>query len=184
MSCPPGIRISLEFKPTDAATRFAIVPNTGAALLLAHEVGAPNFGLTLDIGHLLMAGENPAQSIAMVARAGKLFGLHLNDAHVRLGAEDGLPFGAVNPRSALEVVMQLQRTDYDGHIYFDTFPVAMDPVREAELNIKHFKALWVRAAVLMAPGQLNVLRQQQDGLGVLELLAADEQWAQDSPSAL
>lgn len=69
-----------------------------------------------------MAGENPAQSVALVGQAGKLFGLQLNDAHVKLGAEDGLAFGAVNPTMALELVRWIQRVGYDGHIYFDTFP--------------------------------------------------------------
>lgn len=47
--CPPGVRVSLEFKPTDEATRYSVVPSTGAALLLARDVGRPNFGLTLDV---------------------------------------------------------------------------------------------------------------------------------------
>lgn len=34
-----------------------------------------------------MAGENPAQAVALVGAAGKLFGMQLNDAHVKLGAE-------------------------------------------------------------------------------------------------
>lgn len=38
-----------------------------------------NFGLTLDFGHLITCGENPAQSVAMVGKAGKLFGVQLND---------------------------------------------------------------------------------------------------------
>lgn len=76
-ACPPGVRVSLEFKPTDEATRWAVVPSTGAALLLAREVDRPAFGLTLDVGHLLMAGENPAQSVAMVGAAGRLFGLQV-----------------------------------------------------------------------------------------------------------
>lgn len=63
-ACGPAVRVSLEFKPTDEATRFAAVPSTGAALLLARDVARPNFGLTLDLGHLLMAGENAAQSVA------------------------------------------------------------------------------------------------------------------------
>ena len=45
--CPTGVRVSLEFKPTDPATRFSFVPSTGAALLLARDVDRPNFGLTL-----------------------------------------------------------------------------------------------------------------------------------------
>lgn len=172
-SCPSTVRVSVEFKPTDPATRFAIVPNTATALALAQEVGAQNFGLTLDFGHMLMASENPAQSIAMAARAGKLFGIHVNDAHVRLGAEDGLAFGAVNPLMSLEVVSQLQKSGFSGHIYFDTFPTTMDAVHEAAWNIRKFRSLWRKAAHLSQ--QLAGLSRQQDALGVLQLLEAAEE---------
>jgi hypothetical protein len=117
---------------------------------------------------VLLAGENPAQAIAMVARTGKLFGVHLNDAHVRLGAEDGLPFGSVNPVMALEVVGQLQLSWYTGHIYFDTFPTTMDPVREAEWNVRNFKALWQKSLTLSQT--LLDLVKERDALGVLQLL--------------
>ena len=118
----PQLRVSLEFKPTDENTRWFAVPSTGAALQLVDEIGRPNMGLTLDIGHCLMAGENPAQSVAMVGRKDKLFGVQCNDGYGRLGAEDGLMFGSVNPRMALEFCLWLQKVGYDGHIYFDTFP--------------------------------------------------------------
>ncbi len=42
--------------------------------------------LTLDMGHMLLAGENPAQSVALVGAAGKLFGLQ---ASRRCGGEVG-----------------------------------------------------------------------------------------------
>jgi L-rhamnose isomerase len=171
-ACPPGVRVALEFKPTDAQARFGLVASTAAALLLVQEVGAPNLGLALDLGHLLMAGENPAQSVAMAARAGRLFGVHLNDAHARLGAEDGLPFASVNPRAALEVVLQLQAAQYNASVYFDTFPGTLDPVAEAALNIRTFKQLWCRAAVLRA--RMQQRQRQQDALGALQLLL-DEQ---------
>lgn len=96
-ACAPlRVNVSMEWKPTDPASRYAFVPNTASALLLAQAVGRPNFGLTLDTGHMLMAGESMAASVAQVAAAGKLFGLHLNDGHMRLGAEDGLAFGSVH----------------------------------------------------------------------------------------
>ncbi len=38
-------------------------------------------GLTLDVGHLIMAGENPAQSLAAAASEGKLFGLQVTILH-------------------------------------------------------------------------------------------------------
>ena len=62
----PALRVSLEFKPTDENTRFFAVPSTGAALLLVKDIDRPNMGLTIDVGHCLAAGENPAQSVAMV----------------------------------------------------------------------------------------------------------------------
>jgi sugar phosphate isomerase/epimerase len=177
-----GVRISIEPKPTDPATRFSITPNTATALLLTQEVGHTSFGLTIDIGHALLAGENPAHSIALAARAGRLFGLHLNDAHVRLGAEDGLPFGSVNQHMALEVVRQLQKAKYDRHIYFDTFPAAVDPVAEAGWNVRKFKSLWRQAAQLS--GRLDGLSQQQDALGVLQLLLDESEGQQQATIAL
>ncbi|CAK9042909.1 unnamed protein product [Durusdinium trenchii] len=115
-----------------------------------------------------MAGENPAQSIAMVGAAGKLFGVHLNDGHSRLGAEDGLVFGSVHPTMALELVVWLKRVEYQGAIYFDTFPHNEDPVREAELNIRRFERLERRAQQLES--QLKPLQARHDAMGVLELL--------------
>ena len=99
------------------------------------QVDRANFGLTLDIGHMLMAGENPAQSVALVGGAGKLFGVQLNDGHAKMGAEDGLMFGSVHPTMALEFLRWLQLTRFDGHIYFDTFPRNENPRRECEVRV-------------------------------------------------
>jgi sugar phosphate isomerase/epimerase len=74
------------------AARYACIKDPSARQPRARrgpQVNRTNFGLTLDSGHALMAGENPAQGVALVAAAGKLFGVHLNDGHSRLGAEDG-----------------------------------------------------------------------------------------------
>ena len=100
-ACPNSIQISLEFKATHETTRYSFIPSTAAALLLVQEVDRANFGLTLDVGHLIMAGENPAQSLALVSQYGKLFGVHLNDGHSKLGAEDGLMFGTVHSSMCL-----------------------------------------------------------------------------------
>jgi len=87
-----------------------VLPLKGAGLLMAQAVGRANMGVTLDIGHMLFAGENPAQSVAAAASAGRLFGVQLGDGHQRLGAEDGLMFGSVHPVAALEVVRWLQKS--------------------------------------------------------------------------
>jgi xylose isomerase len=165
----PSIRFSLEYKPTDENTRFFTVPTTGAALLLVQDVDRPNLGLTLDVGHMLMAGENPGQSIAMVGRKQKLFGIQLNDGYTRLAAEDGLMFGSIHPIMALEIMYQLRRTNFDGHFYFDTFPQRSDPLQEAEYNIRQAKRFWT-AASAMDPSELKRITDEHDAVAAMELV--------------
>jgi len=160
----PDIKWSLEFKPTDENTRFFTVPSTGAALLLVKEINRPNMGLTLDVGHMLMAGENPGQSIAMVGD--KLFGVQLNDGYTRLAAEDGMMFGSVHPTMALEVMYQLQENNFAGHLYFDTFPQRTDPVKEAEYNIENATRFWNAAKLLNKKG-IKAIMDHHDALGAL-----------------
>ena len=107
---------------------------------------------------------------AMVGARGKLFGVQLNDGYTRLGAEDGLAFGSVHPLLALEFIATLQKYNYDGHLYFDTFPRNEDPVRECEYNIRRCEALWAAAERLRAEGALDALTARQDAMGVLELI--------------
>jgi len=166
----PSIKFSLEYKPTDENTRFFTVPTTGAALMLVEEIDRPNMGLTLDVGHMLMAGENPGQSIAMVGRKGKLFGIQLNDGFTRLAAEDGLMFGSVHPSVALEIMYQLYKTEFRGHFYFDTFPQRSDPVREAEYNIKQVKRFWHAASEGIDESRLEEIHSEHDAIGALELV--------------
>jgi hypothetical protein len=143
-------------------------------MLLMNEIDRKNFGLTLDFGHCLMAGENPAQSVAMVNRHNdKLFGVQLGDGYGRLGAEDGLAFGSIHPTAALEFVMWLIRTNFKGHIYFDTFPRNEDPVRECEYNIRQFKSMYHTAKALLEGEHKQTLEEclkKHDAMGVLELL--------------
>ncbi len=166
----PEIKFSLEYKPTDENTRFFTVPTTGAALQLVDEIDRPNMGLVLDIGHCLMAGENPGQSIAMVGRKRKLFGIQLNDGFTRLAAEDGLMFGSVHPSMALEIMYQLYKINFKGHFYFDTFPQRSDPVKEAEYNIRKVKQFWYAASEGIDEAILSAINQEHDAIGALELV--------------
>ena len=65
--------------------------------------------------------------------------------------------------------MAVQKVDYRGHVYFDTFPGVVDPVREAEYNIRRFKQLWRQAERLRAEG-LDSCLERHDALGALEML--------------
>ena len=71
---------------------------------------------------------------------------------------------------ALEFVLWLVRTDFKGHVYFDTFPRNEDPVREAEFNIRRVKALFATAKALVEKGHLEVNLANHDALKTLTLL--------------
>jgi len=168
------VKVSIEFKPTDENTRFFAVPTTHAAILLLGDVGRENFGITLDFGHLLMAGENPAQSVSFVNRhaPGKLFGVQMGDGYLRCGGEDGLMVGSVNYLQTLEFVYQLLKTPggFRGHVYFDTFPRNEDPVKEAERNIRVVEEMARVAGKLLRSKEYEGMRRDHDAVGILDLI--------------
>ena len=128
----PGVRFSVEYKPSDPR-RFSLIRTMGDSLLAVRDVALPNFGVTLDVCHALMAGENPATAAAIALDRGQLFGLHLNDGYGI--ADDGLMVGSVHLRQTLELLWELRIHGWNMPIYFDTFPVGTDPVDECAANI-------------------------------------------------
>ncbi len=74
----PATRISIEYKWNDPRAR-SLFGGAGETLAFCQSVGAPNLGVTLDFGHAIQAGERPAQSAVMLARAERLFYVHVND---------------------------------------------------------------------------------------------------------
>jgi xylose isomerase len=69
----------------------------------------------------------------------------------------------------LELVYWLRAVRYDGVVYFDTFPEAEDPVREAEYNVRTFKRMWNIAGRLERAGMGSKLAEH-DAMGSLELI--------------
>mgnify|MGYP001187676986 CR=1 FL=1 len=74
----PEVKVCIEYKINDPRTR-CLLASAGETAAFCTATGAPNLGATLDIGHSLLAGERPAQTVAMLHRAGRLFYVHLND---------------------------------------------------------------------------------------------------------
>lgn len=165
----PDQKISVEFKPAEPRRR-SLLDSTATTLLAIKQLGHQNLGLTLDYCHVLMAKENPAQSAMLCLKEGRLFGMHMNDGHGFL--DDGLAVGAATPTETFELVHYLRQYQFGGAIYFDTFPLREDPVRECELNIAQMERFSRRSASL-DPQRLDAVRGQQDALGMLDLIAGD-----------
>ena len=120
------VRLSIEYKWNDPRTR-CLLASAGETLAFCQSVGADNLGVTLDIGHALLAGERPAQSVAMLARAGKLFYVHLND-NDRNWDWDMLP-GAYNTLEFVEFFYYLREVGYINDWYaYDVMSKEFDTV--------------------------------------------------------
>ena len=134
----PDLKISIEYKPYEERD-FAMVDSTGMVMYLISEVDRPNVGCTLDYCHMLMKHDNPSYGLALAAAKNKLFGLHMNDGY---GWKDsGLIFGSLSFAQSAEFIYYLERCNYDGVVFFDTFPIREESKAECQANINAFELI-------------------------------------------
>ena len=163
----PQMRICIEYKKSDPIARciFGTAGETAAFCLM---LGAPNLGATLDIGHALYAEERPAQSAALLARANRLFYVHLNDNDGRWDW-DMLP-GAFHLWEFVELFYTLRKLGYDNDWYaFDVYPKELDTVENfsAALTLtRKLEALTDR----IDPARMEVLLQERNSAKTIPYL--------------
>jgi len=122
----PAVKICIEYKRSDPRAR-CLFGTAGETAAFCQVVDADNLGVTLDIGHALYGGERPAQSAALLARANRLFYVHLNDNDGRWDW-DMIP-GAYHLWDFVEFFYTLRKVGYDDDWYsFDVFPKEIDTV--------------------------------------------------------
>jgi xylose isomerase len=121
----PKVQICIEYKWNDPRTR-CLLGNAGETLAFCEKVGLSNVGVTLDFGHSIQAGERPAQSVAMLHRANRLFYVHLND-NDKFWDWDMIP-GAFNFWDFIEFFFYLKKIGYEDWFGYDVFPKEIDTV--------------------------------------------------------
>lgn len=133
------IRLALEYKPKEPRTHSYLATAAGT-LLVVQEIGLPNVGVTIDVGHSLAAYEDIGEAIAVLDRAGhKLFHMHLNDNY-RLW-DDDMIVGSVHTVEYLEMLYWLDRVGYGGYLSLDQYPYREDPERAIAESIAWLRAL-------------------------------------------
>lgn len=132
------LKISIEYKPFEPRN-YAMLDSVGMVLLAEKEIDRPNMGLTLDFCHMLMKHDNPAYALTLAAKENRLFGLHMNDGYCSM--DSGLIFGSVNLSQCIEFVYYLKKYNYDGVVFFDSFPVREDAEAEINANVETFKKI-------------------------------------------
>ena len=103
----PSVKIALEAKSKDPRQK-QYIRDTGKAMALINDVGAPNLGAAIDVGHALMAGENLAESLALLDVHDKLYQIHLNENYK--DADPDMIFGTINFWELLEFFYYLNKS--------------------------------------------------------------------------
>jgi len=110
------IRISLEYKLNESRN-YCILGDMGRTLFLCERLGFPHVGVTMDVGHALIAKESPAEVLSIAAQAKRLFYVHFND-NAREWDWDMLP-GSVNLWDLVEMLYYMDRLGWDGWLSYD-----------------------------------------------------------------
>lgn len=157
----PETRIGIEYKHHEPRTHM-LVSNAAKAALLGCELGLSNVGGFLDFGHALMARENPAESAALLARSGRLVGVHVNDNYG--SGDDDIMVGAVHFWAMLEFLYTLEQVGYDDWLTLDLVPTRESPVHACAQSIVTLKNYQRTLAKL----DIEALSQAQKELDAIE----------------
>ncbi len=110
------VKVSLEYKLNECRNAN-ILADMGRSLYLCERIGLPNVGVTMDVGHAIMARETPAEVLSIASLSNRLFYVHFND-NDRYWDWDMLP-GSVNLWDLLEVIYYLKKLDWKGWFSYD-----------------------------------------------------------------
>ncbi len=119
----PDIRLALEYKVKEPRTH-SYLARAADTLLMAQDTHCDNVGVTVDVGHSLMAYENVAESIALLSRYDRLFHMHFNDNY--RAWDDDMMVGSVHLIEYLEILYWLDKVGYQGWYSMDQYPYRED----------------------------------------------------------
>jgi len=131
------VRLSLEYKPNESRN-YCILADMGRTLHLCEQLRLPHVGVTMDMGHALVAGETPAEVLCLAQQAGRLFYVHFND-NGRDWDWDMLP-ASVNLWDTLEMLYWMERLDWQGWLAYDVITRDGEPIEQMSATIAIVKA--------------------------------------------
>ncbi len=151
------IRVALEYKLKEPRSHL-FLDTVGKTLHICNQVDLENLGVTLDIGHAMLARENIAESAFLLADKGRLFNIHLNDNY---GDWDwDLIPGTTHLWQLIEFLLWLKVMDYKGWMLMDVSPNRDDPVQIFSQSIRNTKLAW---SSLLKIGLGTVMQRIEEG---------------------
>jgi xylose isomerase len=126
-------KLYLEYKHKEPRTH-SLISNVGKAVHIIHRVESDKLGVTIDTGHALMADENLAESVYLLADSNIPLMLHLNDCYGYW--DDDMIVASINLLKFIEFFYALEDVGYNGWYDLDMYPYREDPVKACGQSLK------------------------------------------------
>lgn len=135
----PRLRFALEYKIKEPRIR-SFQARAADTLLMAQEIGLPNVGVCIDVGHAFVAQENVAESAWLLNYYGdKLFHMHYNDNYGLW--DDDMIVGSVHLVHYVELQFWLKKIGYTGWHSMDLYPYREDGGRAVSESVAFLRDL-------------------------------------------
>lgn len=139
--------IPLFIEPKYSETRVHChIDSTAKALLLLKEIGNPNMGVTLDMGHSLQSQENPAQMLLTTLDSGYDVYIHTNDNDTK--ADWDLIGASRHFLHYVELMFWAREVGYKKYFTTDASPRIFDMVGFFNRHSEVTKGVWDLAGKL------------------------------------
>jgi xylose isomerase len=157
----PDINVAIAYKNREPRKHLTVA-TVGKALSMCQEIAMKNVGVAMNFSHALMAGENPAESIAFLTRSNKLFQMYFSDSY-RLW-DDMMAPGTLHLWEALEALFYLKTNKFKGFMIIDILPQRMEPAHALQIAVGNLSILWKKLEKLDS----TELRKAQRTLDAVE----------------
>jgi len=157
----PDINVAIAYKRREPRKHLTVA-TVGKALSMCQEIAMKNVGVAMNFSHAMMAGENPAESIAFLARSSKLFQMYFTDSYGLW--DDMMVPGGVHLWELMESLMYLKSNKYKGYLTIDMMPQRIDPSQALQIAVGNLSICWKKLDKL----DTTELRKAQRTLDAVE----------------
>jgi xylose isomerase len=157
----PEVNVAIAYKPREPRTHLTVA-TVGKSLSLCQEIAMKNVGVGMNFSHALMAGENPAESIAFLTRANKLFACYFSDSY-RMWDDSMIP-GTVHTWELMEALFYLKTVKHKGFLTVDIDPGRLEPSQACQIAVGNLSIFWKKLDKL----DVTELRRAQKSLDAIE----------------
>jgi xylose isomerase len=133
------IPLFIEYKPSETRGK-CFVDSAAKTLCLLHEIGLATMGVTIDFGHSVYGGEQPAEAVSLIASSPHPLYIHINDND---GKWDWDYFcGTKHFLEYAEFLYYLKKFGYKDYLTSDTSPTRWDIRGTFEANSRITNRIW------------------------------------------